>query len=125
MRRVNLNQPSGSGKPEVAIVCAPRGRVAVGSCLAAAEAVGIAKLDPVSAIGLAVQWIPIAARNAVAGGEPQAAAAIVQDCMNAGLPESVVQCREEILPIPQIPAVVLRSNQKLAIGASQQRRDHI
>ncbi len=133
VRRIDLDQPLGRGKPKMPVVRAPGRRVAVGGRLPAAQPIRRAELHPMrTPAPLHPNTHPsaIAARDTVRGGEPEMADPVVQNCVDrrpveVGRIEAVVRLGDKALPIPQVPPVILCADQQRAVIARQQSRHHI
>ena len=93
VRRVHFHNSFGRGKPQASVARAPRRRMAVGRCLSAAQPVRGAKFNPVRAacpLHRIARARAVAARNPIAGGKPQMPVAIVQNCVDTRLVQTVM-----------------------------------
>ena len=121
VRRVNLHQAFGRGKPKAPIAGAPGRWVAVGGRLPASQPIGSAELDAWRSV---TSCLIVATRNARPSGEPQVTVFIVEDRADAGmihagwenLPGAKVQrishAPKKLFSIPQVPPAVLSTDQQ-------------
>ena len=122
VRRIDLDESFGGGEPEEAVAGAPCGGVAIGGHLARAEAVGGAEFHP---IGAAAFHVAITPGDAAGGCKPEMFLIVLKDGMNGGLTEASVRNRGEVLPVPEIPAMVLCTDEEGAVGAREKGGDDV
>src|ERR1019366_9132192 len=109
MRRVDLNQSFGRSKPQQTVMRSPRRRMAVGRGFTTAQTVRRPELYP---MGTSTLHVAVAARQTISGGKPQMHAFIIENGVNGRAIEPVLAHRREMLTVPQVPPMILRSNQE-------------
>jgi len=147
MGGVDLDEAFWCGEPEKPVAGPPSGWVAVGGHLPGAKTVGGTEFHPVRTAPVHATpatktcrggpgVVAITAGDAAGCSEPKMLLAgrsatstcrrvVVEDGVDGGLVEARVRDWGEGLAVPEIPAVILRADEEIAVGARKQRGDDV